>query len=627
MKNPVTAYKEQFKELPISASGFAASISYLNMFTGLPKFSISILHILILLLSISVHAQDDYTIPKKHRVIQETSTDSSTVQVDTKINSIDFTALNGTTHRLDNLLKQGPVVFIFLSAECPVAQRYAMRLKRMHAEYKEHGVTIVGVYSNENDSVEDVRSYLAKAEYTFPIVKDTDGSLARHLGATMTPQAHLIDTSAILRYRGPIDDNRYVTRVKHEYLKDALRAVLEGQPIPVKETPAFGCTIHLPDLPAQTEINYSEHIAPIIQKHCQSCHQMDGIAPFALTGYENAKLYADKIAKQTLARVMPPWRAVSGHGDFKNELRLTDNEIELIATWVKAGAAAGSKNDDTETIQSTRTWTLGQPDLVKEIPIVFKKLPTGKHASITVSINTNSDEDLYIRAIDFQSDNWKSLRRIIASIGSKSKSRDNKLTEQKNINKTVNTHDIRIGIWRPGIQSTFLPDKVGHLLPKDGTITLDIRFQGTDREEHDNLKIGLYLSDTHTDTVRTYKTTLMNRKDTRGSEENSDEQNVGRSHHFQEDVYVFAVEPIRIASEHDIKVVAITPTSERIKMIWLKDTQIDLLAEWQDIYHYREPVFLPAGTRLEYEFVDDTKLEQNPIVLNFYFTKESGFVE
>ncbi len=585
-----------------------------------------IIYILILVLPISVSAQDEYTIPKKHRVIQETSTDSSTISVDTKINSIDFTALNGTTYRLDNLLKKGPVVFIFLSAECPVAQRYAMRLKRMHAKYKEHGATIIGVYSNENDSVEDVNSYLAKAEYAFPIVKETDGSLARHLGATMTPQAHLVDSAAVLRYRGPIDDNRYVTRVKHEYLKDALLAVLEGKPVPVKETPAFGCTIHLPDLPAQTDINYSEHIAPIMQRNCQSCHQSNGIAPFPLVSYENAKLYADKIVEQTQARVMPPWQTVSGHGDFKNENRLTDDEIELIAKWAKAGAAAGPTIDDPKTIQSPRTWSLGQPDAVKEIPIVFRKQTTGKHASITVFINTDFDEDLYIRAIDFNSNNSKSVRRIIASIDSKSKSEDNKMIEQKDVNKAVNTPDVRIGIWRPGIQPTVLPEKVGYLLSKGGRITLDVLYQSTDREEHENLKIGLYLSDAP-GTVRTYKVTLMNREDKRGSKDNSDEQKVEHSHRFQEDSYVFAVAPITFDAEHELKVVAITPTGERIKMIWLKETQIYILAEWHDIYHYREPVFLPAGTQLDYEIVGDTKSEQNPIVLHFYFTKASEFAE
>ena len=140
------------------------------------------------------------------------------------------------------------------------------------------------------------------------------------------------------------------------------------------------------------------------------------------------------------------------------------------------------------------------------------------------------------------------------------------------------------------------------------------------------MKIGLYLSDAP-GTVRTHKVTLMNREDRSENKDSSEEQKVEHSQHFQEDSYVFAVAPITGPSEHELKVVAITPTGERIKMIWLKETQIYILAEWNDIYHYREPVFLPAGTRLDYEFVSDTKSEEDPIVLHFYFTKASGFAK
>ena len=225
--------------------------------------------ILIFLLTISlpatVLAQSEYTIPKKHRVLQEKTLKSQNVPIGTKLSDVNFTSLHKDTYTLSTLSQQGPVIFIFLSAECPVAQRYAMRLKRMHKEFTDKHVTIVGVYSNENDSVEEVQEYLKRAEYPFPIVKDVDGSLARNLGATMTPQAHLIDTSGVLRYRGPIDDNRYVTRVKHTYLRDAIVATLSGKEIQIKETPAFGCTIHLPDLPVEKRVLFHEHIAQIVE--------------------------------------------------------------------------------------------------------------------------------------------------------------------------------------------------------------------------------------------------------------------------------------------------------------------------------------------------------------------------
>ena len=225
-----------------------------------------ILSILIILnLPILALTQSEYTIPKKHRVIQEKTLKSQNVPIGTKFTDVHFTSLQRDAYTLSSLTQQGPVIFVFLSAECPVAQRYAMRLKRMHKEFNDKHVTIVGVYSNENDSVQDVQEYLKRAEYPFPIVKDVDGSLARHLGATMTPQAHVIDTSGVLRYRGPIDDNRYVTRVKHNYLKEAIVATLSGKEIQVKETPAFGCTIHLPDLPVEKPGIYHKQMTQIIE--------------------------------------------------------------------------------------------------------------------------------------------------------------------------------------------------------------------------------------------------------------------------------------------------------------------------------------------------------------------------
>ena len=88
--------------------------------------------LLIFTLSYGVSAQENYTIPKKHRVIQESTTPSGKIQIGTKLDDISFTTLTEETFQMNRLLNQGPVIFVFLSAECPVAQRYAMRLKRLH---------------------------------------------------------------------------------------------------------------------------------------------------------------------------------------------------------------------------------------------------------------------------------------------------------------------------------------------------------------------------------------------------------------------------------------------------------------------------------------------------------------
>ena len=150
--------------------------------------------LLILTLASAIHAASEYTITNKHRVIEETTLNQNNVPVGTKLPAVNFTILDGKTHNLEILTKQGPVVVTFLATECPVAQRYTTRLKRLHAEFPTH--TFVAVYPNENDSVDEVKAHVAKAEYnTFHVVKDATGSLTRTFGATMTPQTFVVDTA------------------------------------------------------------------------------------------------------------------------------------------------------------------------------------------------------------------------------------------------------------------------------------------------------------------------------------------------------------------------------------------------------------------------------------------------
>ena len=464
----------------------------------------------------------------------------------------------------------------------------------MHTEFTDKHITLIGVYANENDSVDDIKAYLAKAAYRFPIVKDTDGSLARHLGATMTPQAHLIDTLGVLRYRGSIDDNRYETRIKHNYLRDALVAVLDGKPVPVKETAAFGCTIHLPERALQKEITYSEHIAPILQKNCQTCHQQNGGAPFALSDYDDAKTHAAKIAEYTQARLMPPWKPVHGYGDFKNERRLTDTEIEMIATWVKTSTPAGPAINHPAITSTPSTWTLGKPDWVTEISFDFKALPVGKRSSLMLGIPTDFDKAMSVQAIDFQLESKKSVRRITANFGKKI-AIEQTVTPTHSGGQTASNYTLDgiLTAWIPGVAVSALPAGVGHLLPKGAHIILNVIYQGIGKPERGTLRVALYFSKTP-ETAQLHTATLTNRETMMPP---NPKQHINlSSYRFKTDTHVFAAYPTMGMSKQDMQIVAITPTGEHIQMLHIKASNPD----WHDIYYYRKPIFLPAGSRLEF---------------------------
>lgn len=90
-----------------------------------------------------------------------------------------------------------------------------------------------------------------------------------------------------------------------------------------------------------TKLTYSKEIVRIFLKHCATCHRDNGSAPFSLTTYESARPWATAIKEEVLARRMPPWGAVKGFGEFKDDRGLTQEEIHLLADWVEGGAPQG----------------------------------------------------------------------------------------------------------------------------------------------------------------------------------------------------------------------------------------------------------------------------------------------
>ncbi len=90
-----------------------------------------------------------------------------------------------------------------------------------------------------------------------------------------------------------------------------------------------------------TKITWSREVSRIVYKHCASCHR-DGGSAFSLMTYEQSRPWAEAIKEEVLARRMPPWNAVKGFGEFKNDRGLTQEEIDIIANWAVGGAPEGN---------------------------------------------------------------------------------------------------------------------------------------------------------------------------------------------------------------------------------------------------------------------------------------------
>jgi hypothetical protein len=93
--------------------------------------------------------------------------------------------------------------------------------------------------------------------------------------------------------------------------------------------------------PITTKLSWTLEISRIVYKHCASCHHEGGAAPMSLVTYEEARPWAKAIRDEVADRRMPPWGAVKGFGQFRNDESLADPEIEMLVLWVEGGAPKG----------------------------------------------------------------------------------------------------------------------------------------------------------------------------------------------------------------------------------------------------------------------------------------------
>lgn len=118
---------------------------------------------------------------------------------------------------------------------------------------------------------------------------------------------------------------------------------------------------------------FSKDIAPIFQAKCQACHQPNSIAPMSLITYKEARPWARSIRERVITRQMPPWHIDPSVGvkKFKNDMSLSEQQIDLIVRWVDGGAPEGDPRDlpPPKPLVTDNEWQavkdgFGPPDLV-----------------------------------------------------------------------------------------------------------------------------------------------------------------------------------------------------------------------------------------------------------------------
>jgi hypothetical protein len=163
-------------------------------------------------------------------------------------------------------------------------------------------------------------------------------------------------------------------------------------------------------------VTYSEHVAPIIYKHCSGCHRPGEAGPFPLLSYIDASSRAKLIKYVTTTRFMPPWPADAGYVHFIDEKVLSKKEIAIIAKWVDEGAPEGDRAKAPAAPEFPKGSQLGKPDMVISFREPFQIPGDGQDRFMLMRVPYKMEQDREISVIEVVPGNRKLVHHVNAQL-------------------------------------------------------------------------------------------------------------------------------------------------------------------------------------------------------------------
>ncbi len=525
--------------------------------------------------------------------------------------------ISGRKYGVADVAKNRATVFVFISTQCPISNLYLPRLFRLGQTYSTKGVGFFLVDSNIEDTAAVLRRYVTERSIAIPVVKDTGTAFADRLDAHVTPEAVVVDSAGVVRYRGRIDDNREPDKVVRQDLKEALDALLEGKSVTRSRTLPFGCAIFrsqpktkLPN-PIVSAVTYAQDVAPILNQNCVVCHRTGEVAPFSLETYQQARTWASQIKDYTTRRIMPPWKAVPGYGEFHDTRYLNEKQIATLARWAGSGAKKGDPKDmpPSPRFPDPAGWTLGSPDMVMQPARDYHLEAEGRDVYRNFVLPVDFKEDRLVSAVEFKPGNRSIVHHIVMYMDLKG---DSVKLDGKEKEPGYTVPGIGIGVvnaqwgdvWVPGNSPRPLPKGMAIRIPAGCKLVMQVHYHKTGKPEVDRSQMALYFAKEKVEKV--IRTTMMGDMLFRITPGVS-RYPVKSTLVAPVDMTLWSIFPHMHMLGKEMKIIATLPDGKVMPLIYIDDWDFN----WQATYFYKEPMKLPRGTKIELSAYYDNS-ESNP---------------
>src|SRR6185312_6088394 len=348
--------------------------------------------------------------------------------------------------------------------------------------------------------------------------------------------------------------------------------------------------------PALVHPDFAHDVAPIIYRNCAGCHHDGGPGPFSLTDYSDIKKHATEIAAVTARRYMPPWLPQPGYGEFQDERRLSDQQIRVISDWVKAGEPEGAASETPAPPRFTSEWQLGQPDLILKTEQPFAVPAGGPDVFWNFIFEPKLKGTRYVRAMEIRPGRNRLVHHanlLIDRFGSLA-NRAGRGFPGMDFTLDRNPLDpaSHFLFWKPGSIPYSEPDGMSWRLDPNNVLVLNTHLQPSGKAEEVQPEIGLYFTDKPPN--RFPILVQLEHDDALDIPPGARDFVVRDDFRLPVDADVLAIYPHAHYLGKLIEAYATLANGSRVWLIRIPDWDLN----WQAVYRYRKPIFLPKGTVL-----------------------------
>jgi len=507
---------------------------------------------------------------------------------------------DGKYYQLSREVQQEALVLVVLD-DSRDSRRAAADLTDLSEQFADRNVGFFMIDSSGETDKAIIAETAADADASVPVLVDDTQLVAKELGLTRAAETVIIDpANKEIVFRGALNnrlaEGSRARRASDHYVADALNQFLAGEQISTPMLSSKGAEIDFSRRSSlANSISYAEDIVPILEERCVSCHQEGGIAPFAMTSHQMVRGWSPMIREVLYTKRMPPGQIDPDFvDDFYNVARITPEETQKLVTWIDEGAQNHSDTDPLAAFEpETVKWSYGEPDMIIDVPA--QQIPaTGVQDYRNLQVPLNLDEDVWVKAVEFEPGDTTVLHHIIAFAYGPSG-----LNEFEVLNQGIG-----LGAYAPGNELNTYPEGAGFPLKAGGGLMLQMHYTTSGKEATDQSQIALYLWDEEPE-----------RQVLGGSaaEMNIDVAPFERRHEmtatakFRKDSYLSMLGPHMHYRGYDANFVLRYPDGREEELLNVPNYQFN----WQKVYDFKEPLFVPAGSELVFSGTFDNS-ETNP---------------